>query len=167
MRGAGQLAEKQTCDPFDELVRIQDRIDRLVGGLLAVTGMNMDMPDMDIGQQDGDIIVTVDLPRVEFWQQDGDTMMTADMPGVDEKEIDVDVLDERVLEITARKKIENAWEEEDGLSQRERRYMFYCRSIMLPAPIDKTKVKSSYNNGVLEISIPMAHKTMAGETAVS
>jgi HSP20 family molecular chaperone IbpA len=34
-------------------------------------------------------------------------------------------------------------------------------------PVDKTKAKASYNNGVLEISIPMAHKTSPGEIPVS
>ena len=101
--------------PFDELARIQDRVDRMVRGLSAVTGMNMDMPDMDIGQQDSDIIVTVDLPRVDIRQQDGDILMTVDLPGVDEKDIDVDLLDERILEITARKKQREGREGRSGV----------------------------------------------------
>lgn len=151
----------QEAGPFDELVRIQDRMDRMVSGLLAVTGMNMDMPGMDIGQPDSDITVTVDLPRVDIRQQDGDTLVTAEMPGADEKEINVDVLDERILEITARKKGEEAGEEEAGSSGPERRYVFYCRSIMLRAPVAMTK--ATYDDGVLTLTLS-AKKKAEGKT---
>jgi HSP20 family protein len=147
--------------PFDELARIQDRVDRMVRGLFALTGMNMDMPDMDIGQQDSDITVTVDLPRVDIRQQDGDILMTVDLPGVDEKDIDVDLLDERILEIAARKKSEKAGEEEVGSSGLERGFMFYCRSIALPAPVDMSK--ATYYDGVLTLTLS-AKKKAEGET---
>jgi HSP20 family molecular chaperone IbpA len=151
----GSKADHET-GPFDELMRIQDRVDCMVRGLVAVTEMNMDMLGMDIGQQDSDIIVTVDLPRLDFRQHDGDILVTADMPGADENDIDVNILDERVLEISSRKNSENAGEEEAGFSQRERRYMFYCRSIMLLAPV--TRTKATYDNGVLTLTLSAKRK---------
>jgi HSP20 family molecular chaperone IbpA len=154
------MADYETS-PFDELMRIQDRVDRMVSGLLAVTGMNMDMPDMDIGQPDSDITVTVDLPRVDIRQQDGDILMTVDLPGVDEKDIDVDLLDERILEITVRKKIEKAGEEDVGSSGLERGFMFCCRSIVLQAPVDMTK--ATYDGSVLTLTLS-AKKKAEGET---
>jgi HSP20 family molecular chaperone IbpA len=40
--------------------------------------------------------------------------------------------------------------------------MFYCRSIMLQAPVDRTTAKVSYNNGTLEIKIPVIPGTSPG-----
>jgi HSP20 family protein len=36
--------------------------------------------------------------------------------------------------------------------------MGYYRSIMLPASVDKTKAKATYNNGVLSITLPVMQK---------
>jgi HSP20 family protein len=155
----------QTYDPFDELKRIQDRVDSIFGGQSPATGANMDMPGMDIRQHD--IIVTVDMPPVDIRQQGSEIIVTVDMPGVDENDIDIDVMDDQVLEISAQEKNRKTGEEEAGFMRTERQYMYYCRSIMLPAPVDKSKTRSSYDNGVLEISMPVAHKTTAGEIAVS
>jgi HSP20 family protein len=88
------------------------------------------------------------------------------MPGADENDIDIDILDDRILEISAQKKNERSGEEAGSL-RRERHFMYYCRSLLLPAPVDKSKTRSSYNNGVLEISIPLIDKTAAGEIAAS
>jgi HSP20 family protein len=161
------MTEIQAYDPFDELKRIQDRIDSKFGDQFAAAGMNMDVRDAGIRPQDGDITVTVDMPRVDIRRHGYDILLTVHMPGVDENDIDIDVQDDRILEISAQRKNEIAGEEQAGFLNPERQYRFYCRSIMLPAPVDRTKTKAGYNNGVLEISIPMIHGAWPGEVPVS
>jgi HSP20 family protein len=140
MREAVQMAEMQTFDPFDELKRIQDRIASIFGGESPVAGTNMDTPNVDIMQHGNDIIVT------------------ADMPGLDKNNIMLNVRDDRIMEISAQKKMEKTEQEKTGYLRRERRYMGYYRSITLPAPVDKTRAKASYNNGVLSVTLPMMQK---------
>jgi HSP20 family protein len=129
----------QTYDPFDELWRIQDRISRIFGQF-PVVGSNLEMPTVDIQQQGNDIIVT------------------ADLPGVDKKDIKIDVRDDNILDITAQKSMEKVEQSRTAYLRRERRYMGYARSIMLPAPVDKTRAKAAYNNGVLTVTLPMMQK---------
>jgi HSP20 family protein len=137
---AVQMADIQAYDPFDELKRIQDRIASIFGGQSPMTGTNMNTPSVDIQQHGNEIIVT------------------ADMPGVDKNDIRINVRDDRTLEISAQKKMEKTEEEKTGFLRKERRYMGYYRSMMLPAAVDKTKAKASYNNGVLTVTLPMMQK---------
>jgi HSP20 family protein len=88
------------------------------------------------------------------------------MPGMDKSDIRINVTDGNVLEISAEKKAE-AKKEEQGYIRRERMYNRYYRSIRLPVPVDKTKAKATYVNGVLEVTIPMIHKTAESEIPVS
>ena len=94
-----------------------------------------------------------------------DIIVTGDMPGVEKGDIRINVTDDNVLEMSAEKKTE-VKKEEQGYIRHERSYSGYYRAIRLPVPVDKTKAKASYNNGVPEISIPMVHKTSSGEIPV-
>lgn len=130
------MANMQNYDPFDELWRIQDRIGRIFGQA-PTAGTNMEMPSVDIRQEGSDIVVT------------------ADLPGVDRKDIKIDVRDNNVLDISAQKVTESEEQEQTAYLRRERRYMGYARSLMLPAPVDKAKAKASYKDGVLTVTLPM------------
>ncbi len=129
----------ETYDPFDELRRIQERISGIFGAFPTM-GSNMEMPTVDIQQQGNDIIVT------------------ADLPGVDKKDIKVDVRNDNVLDITAQKQTESVEQSRTAYLRRERRFMGYARSIMLPAAVDKARAKAMYNNGVLTVTLPMVQK---------
>lgn len=143
---------QQTWDPFDELRNIQDRIGRIFGESPAIGGGGrmMETPSVDIMERGNDIVVT------------------ADMPGVGKDDIRLDVRDGNILDISAEKKSEKK-EEGKGFVRHERSYTGYNRSVRLPAPVDKTKAKASYNNGVLEVVLPMAEKakTKANEIPIS
>jgi HSP20 family protein len=139
MREGLDTVNIQTYDPFDELRRIQDRIGGIFGAFPTV-GTNMEMPTVDILQQGNDIIVT------------------ADLPGVDKNDIKIDVRNDNILDITAQKRTETVEQSRTAYLRRERRFMGYARSIMLPAPVDKTKAKATYNNGVLTVTLPMMQK---------
>ena len=84
------MAEMQMYDPFDELKRIEERIASIFGGQFPVTGTNMNTPSVDIQQHGNEIVVT------------------ADMPGVDKNDMQINVRDDRILEISAQKKIEKS-----------------------------------------------------------
>jgi HSP20 family protein len=132
---------QQTWDPFDELKRIQDRLGRIFGEYPTISGEGrmMETPSVDIMERGNDIVVT------------------ADMPGVSKDDIRLDVREGNILDISAEKRSERK-EEEKGYVRHERSYTGYYRSIQLPAPVDKTKANASYNNGVIEVVLPMAEK---------
>ena len=132
---------------MDELKRIQDRISRIFG----------EYPER--GREEH-MRGPVEMPSVDVAERGNDIVVTADMPGVDKGDIRLDVTADNVLEISAEKKAEKK-EEEKGYVRHERSYTGYYRTVRLPAPVDKTRAKASYNNGVLEVTLPMTQK--AGE----
>ena len=130
-------------DPFEELHRIHDRMERMFGawGQMGTEKMHgMEVPGVDVQEHDNDIIVT------------------ADMPGLTKDEIKLDVTADNVLEISGEKKAEKEQKEHEGFVRHERSYTGYYRAVRLPAPVDKTKAKATYNNGVLSITLPMTRK---------
>jgi HSP20 family protein len=139
-------------DPFDDLRRVQHKLGQMLRGKPERTDVTrpgtMTVPDVDVEERGDDIIVT------------------ADMPGVDKSEIQINVTEDNVLEISAEKKTESK-KEEQGYIRRERNYSRYYRAIRLPVPVDKTKAKASYNNGVLEVSLPMIHRTKSSEIPIN
>jgi HSP20 family protein len=78
--------------------------------------------------------------------------VSASVPGVDAENIDVTV-DDGVLTIKAETASENE-EKNDNYVIRERRSGSLHRSIRLPDTVDADNAESSYDKGVLTISLP-------------
>lgn len=107
-----------------------------------------------------------EVPSVDVVERGNDVIVTADMPGVDKGDIKINMKDNDILEISAQKQIEKE-EKERGFIRHERAYNRYYRSIKLPVPVDKSKAKATYNNGVLEITLPMTEKAKESNIPVS
>jgi len=139
-----------TWDLQEELRRIEDRMNRMLGesqGRLSGRRIS-EVPNVDVQEHGNDIIVT------------------ADMPGVDKDDIKINVRDGNILEISAQKKTEMERKEE-GFIRHERGYTGYYRSITLPASVDRSKASARYNNGVLEITLPMTKEATENVIPVS
>jgi HSP20 family protein len=141
-------------DPLEELRRMQQRISRMMGETPGA-----------LGPQGGERGST-EVPNVDVMERGNDVVVTADMPGVDKNDIKINVRDDNTLEISAEKKMEKE-EKEKGFIRHERAYSRYYRSIKLPAPVDKSKAKASYNNGVLEITLPMTQTAKESSIPIS
>jgi HSP20 family protein len=141
-------------DPFEELRRVQERMGRLFEELPESIGPSLPVsPEM------------AQTPYVDVVDRNNDIVVTADLPGVDKKDIKIDVRD-NVLEISAQRKTEKE-EKEGGFLRHERRFNQFYRAIRLPALVDKSKAKASFNNGVLEITLPKTEKAEVSEIPVS
>jgi HSP20 family protein len=92
------------------------------------------------------------VPYVDVIDRDNAIVVTADLPGVNKGDIQISVRDS-TLEISAEKKSEQEHREE-GYLRRERGYNRFYRAIRLPTPVDEGKAQASFNNGVLEITLP-------------
>jgi HSP20 family protein len=79
-------------------------------------------------------------------------MVKADIPGLDKEDIDISVHGD-TLTIKGEKKEEKE-SKDKGLVKTERFYGSFNRSLTLPSEVDAAKVKASYNNGVLELTLP-------------
>jgi HSP20 family protein len=99
-------------------------------------------------------------PAVESRVENGNLIVKADLPGIDPKEVTISVMGNQ-LTIEGERKREEKKEEKDYL-YREVAYGKFLRTITLPEGVDADKVKASYKNGVLEITLP-APKQLAGK----
>lgn len=93
------------------------------------------------------------FPTMEAFERDGRYIVRADLPGVDPKDVEVSVTDDALVIKVERKAAEEV--KEKDYHYRETSYGRFERSLALPKGTDKDKVAAKYENGVLEISMPL------------
>ncbi len=93
-------------------------------------------------------------PPVDVFERDDEFVVKAELPGMKLQDISVSVSDD-VLTIKGDKKTEPDVKDENYY-RNERTYGSFVRSIDLPEGVDSKRVEASYEDGVLEISIPKA-----------
>jgi HSP20 family protein len=91
-------------------------------------------------------------PAIESHVDNGNLIVKADLPGVDPKEVTVSVVGNQ-LTITGERKHEEKKEEKDYF-YRELSYGKFSRSMTVPEGVDPDKVKATFKNGVLEVTMP-------------
>jgi len=91
-------------------------------------------------------------PRVDMFDREDRVIVKAELPGVDKEDIDVSVAG-GVLTIKGERRAEEEVKDEDYYCCERYRGKFY-RAIQLPADVDTGKIEASYENGVLEITLP-------------
>jgi len=99
-------------------------------------------------------------PAIESHVDNGNLIVKADLPGVDPKEVSVSVVGNQ-LTIEGERKHEEKKEEKDYFYQ-ELSYGKFSRSMTVPEGVDADKVKATFKNGVLEVSMP-APKQLAAK----
>jgi len=93
-------------------------------------------------------------PSVEMYEKDDKFVVRAELPGMKKEELDISVLGD-TLTIKGERKTESEVKEEDYY-RCELCYGKFSRSIALPTAVDAGKVEASYENGILEITLPKA-----------
>src|SRR5437762_3599151 len=91
-------------------------------------------------------------PAVEVTEHDGKLEVVADLPGIKESDVKVEVTDEGLV-IQGERKREHE-EKREGYYRSERSYGQFYRLIPLPEGIDPRNANASFNDGVLEITMP-------------
>ena len=108
----------------------------------------------------------VDLsPRIDISETDAAYKIEAELPGINQKEIDVKI-DNNILTIQGKKE-DIKEEKEKNYHLRERYYGAFQRSISLPNNIEPEKIKASFENGVLNISVPKNDKRTPKKIEIS
>ena len=95
-------------------------------------------------------------PSVDIYEEGGNFIVKADLPGIKKKDLKID-LTENVLTITGEKKREEKIERE-SYYRYERSHGSFCRRFELPHELETDKIKAHFEDGVLEVKIPMTEK---------
>jgi HSP20 family protein len=93
------------------------------------------------------------MPAVESFVKNGNLVIRADVPGLEPKDIEISVLHD-VLTIKGERKAEKEVKEKDYL-RREVSYGAFERRMSLPEGAAADKIKATFKNGVVEVSIPV------------
>jgi len=104
-------------------------------------------------------------PAVEVFEKEDKYVVRADLPGVKEEDIDVSIEGD-TLTIKGKKESESEVKEESYYCC-ERFYGSFYRSIALPSTVDAKKIEASYEDGVLEVSLPKAAEVKPKKVTVS
>jgi len=124
------------ADPFRDLRRLQDEMERLVGAItpgaapLAATG---------------------GFPAVNIYAGQDGIAVLAELPGVEKDDLEVQAHQDT---LTLRGRRRPASEQESGYHRHERRSGTFSRSIQLPYRVDPDRIQANLENGVLRLSLP-------------
>ena len=92
-------------------------------------------------------------PNVDIFEEGNEIVMNADLPGLKKEDIKID-LSENILTITGEKKRKEKFEREDYYRY-ERAFGSFIRRFELPHDMDVEKIKANFEDGVLELRIPI------------
>lgn len=93
------------------------------------------------------------MPAMEVFEREGRYVIRADVPGIDPKEVEVSILNDALTIKGERKKSHEVKEKESYYS--EAAYGKFERRLALPKGIDPEKITGRFENGVLEVSVPL------------
>jgi HSP20 family protein len=89
-------------------------------------------------------------------ERDNKCIVRVDLPGIQPRDINLSITDDAIL-IEGERKDEQ--ERETGaMHVTERRYGRFYRAIPLPEGVMKDAVEARFDNGVLEIEVPMEQR---------
>lgn len=130
-----------TMSPLGLMRRFADEMDRVfsnLGGSSTVTSRGEELPW---------------IPPVEVRENDNNLVISAELPGLSEKDVRLEATPEGLV-IEGERKREYAGEE-GGIQRSERSYGRFWRLIPLPEGANVEQARASFENGVLQVTIPV------------
>ena len=97
-----------------------------------------------------------EITPIDVYQTENEVVVKATVPGAKPEEVDVSITD-NVLTIKGETKAEEKIERKDYLYQ-EHRYGTFRRSVALPSGLKTDTAETSFENGVLTLTIPKAEE---------
>jgi len=133
------MANLVRWDPFRELMDMDRLLDRVFRG-------------GDVRRRGQALEQAFKTPALDVYDKKDRIVVKAELPGIDKKDVKVNVAGE-VLTIRGETRKEEEVDENDYYCC-ERSYGSFSRSVPLPVPVQKDKVKASYRNGILHVELP-------------
>ena len=140
-------------DPFRELRRLQDEMDRLAGTMGPAAGRGGLLAAAPGG-----------FPAVNVYAGQDGIALVAELPGVEKDDLEVQAHQDTLTLSGGRRP---AAEREEAYHRRERRSGYFTRSIQLPYRVDPERIEAHLENGVLRLSLPRPDADKPRRIAIS
>jgi HSP20 family protein len=141
----------QAVDPFRDLSDIQGEMNRLFDSFFG-------RPSQVGG------VERVWAPAVDVYETNDELVVAADLPGLEEKDIHLSITGD-VLALRGERQWNRAVKQE-SYSRGERWYGKFERTLPLPVPVQADKVKASYRDGVLTVTLPKVEEIKPREIRI-
>jgi HSP20 family protein len=129
-------------DPTHELLRLQDRLNRIFGQVL---------------DEDEHVISGQWTPPCDIIETKDSVILQAEIPGVSQDSLDVQV-EGGVLTLRGEKRFDQE-SEERSYHRIERAYGRFVRTFTLPRTIDPERIHATVERGVLQLIMPKRSET--------
>lgn len=140
---------QRAFSPFGLMRRFNEEMDRLFQDF----GFGRESPEMLSGREMQMFGGSSGWsPQIEVFERGGELCVRADLPGMNKDDIEIDIAN-NALVIHGERRDERE-EEEEGYYRSERSYGSFFRTISLPEGVDVENAEASFQNGVLEITMP-------------
>ena len=126
-------------NPWQEMNSLQRQLNRLFDDALTTENWN------DFGNWSS-------FPSAEITEKEDAYHLKLEIPGMEAKDLDIQVMADRVA-IAGERKSETK-SEEHGSTRSEFRYGKFQRIIPLPARVKNTDVTAEYKNGIVYLTLP-------------
>ena len=93
-------------------------------------------------------------PAMNVWTNENGAVLTAELPGCDAAALDITVVD-NTLTVSGQRAPEHT-DQDVTYHRRERSCGSFSRTFQLPFPVEAGKVEATFENGVLNITLPRA-----------
>jgi len=122
-------------NPFTLMKHVTDEADRMFGHRTAIAPPDTWRPAIEVKEDKGTLMVTAELPGVNY--EDVKVHFTGD-----------------ALVVEGERKCQKE-EKREGYFHTERSYGRFCRAIPVPEGANAEKATAQFNNGVLNVVIPI------------
>jgi len=127
-------------NPFADMLDLQSSLNRFLGFTLGRRA-----PE-----------TTLWSPSVDIYREGDNFILKSELPGLGKDDIEITVQDNMVT-LKGTKKEEKEIKDEHYYHS-ERSFGAFERSFELPSTVDRSKIKASFKDGVLEVTLPVAEE---------
>lgn len=152
-------------DPFHELQRMHEEIDRFMNGIMQ-SGY-LPQPVSSLGPIAATLPASTLSPNADYDETEDKVVLHFDMPGLDKDKIKVRVENGMLTVEGERKSEKESGDVSGGFYKSEVRYGSYSRSMSLPPNVDGDKVEASYDKGILTVTFPKKKGALATAKTVA
>jgi len=143
--------------PFRRMTTLRDEIEQLFGQVFERV---LESP-LDRG---GTQFLSGWLPAVDLYEDKDSVIVKAELPGMKKEDIDISLHD-GFLTLSGERKEEQKYESADSYRS-ERVLGRFHRTISLPCRVDADKIKATYQDGILSVTLPKSEEAKPKQIAI-